>query len=327
MTDMTSKKSFWSKPEGFTGTLFLGLIGAAAFYFWGKIVPFVLMVLTNTIYTVLAGVVLLALVYVLLDPKFRNLVWYMYKVAMRKLTSIFVEIDPIGIIKTYIENLRDKRGEMNEQIVTLTGQIGKLKREIDTNNSTIEGSLKLANKAKEMGQNEEMMLQAREAGRLKDSNTRLIPLKERMDKMYTFLQKMYTSSGYLIRDMESEISAKEKEYSAIKASHNAMKGALAIINGDDNKKMMFDEAMEFLQDDMGRKVGEMERFMDMSKSFINGVDIQNGVYEDDAIKMLDQFNEKDFSFLLESPSKKTAEPVLLTNSTPAKKSSFNSLID
>ena len=325
----TTKKSFWSKPEGTTGTIFLGLLAAAGFYFWGKIVPFVLMVLTNTIYTVVAGLVLLALIYVILDPKFRTLVWYMYKVAMRSITSVFVQIDPIGIIKTYIEDLKNKRTDMNDQILKLKGEIGKLARSITENNLAIEDSMKRSLKAKEMNMINEATLLSREAGRLKGTNDTLIPLKDKMDKMYTFLNKMYESSGYLIRDMESEISAKEKEYAAIKASNNAMRGALSIINGDDNKKMMFDDAMEFLQDDMGKKVGEMERFMEMSTSFINGVDIQNGVYQDTALKMLDEYSEKDFTFLLDTPKSSpikinpqpVAEPLLLQN-----KSKFDDLM-
>lgn len=328
MLENQTKKSFWSKPEGFTGTLFLGAIGVAIFWFWGKIVPFVLMTLTNTIYTVIAASILALIVYMFLDPNVRAFAWYLYKVSMRKLTSIFVQIDPIAIIKAYIGDLKNKRGEMNEQITTLKGQMGKLDRAISENENEIKNSLNRAQKAKDMSaQNpaliNEVTLSSREAGRLKASNDKLLPLKLKMEKMYQFLNKMYDSSGYLIRDMESEISSKEKEYAAIKASHSAMKGALSIINGDGNKKMIFDEAMEFLQDDMGRKVGEMERFMEMSTSFINGVDIQNGVYEDEAFKMLDAYNESDFTFLLDgNKNSKTVPvnvPLIVNTSLPSKK--------
>ena len=57
--------------------------------------------------------VLGAIIYMILDPKTRNLTWYMYKSAMRWITSIFVKIDPIGILKSYVEDLRDNLGMMN----------------------------------------------------------------------------------------------------------------------------------------------------------------------------------------------------------------------
>ena len=51
----------------------------------------------------------------------RNLVWYMYKSVMRWITGIFVQIDPIGILKSYIDDLRSNLGKMNSQIAALKG--------------------------------------------------------------------------------------------------------------------------------------------------------------------------------------------------------------
>lgn len=337
MLENQQRKSFWSKPEGFTGTLFLGAIAALIFFFWGSIVPFILLTLTNTIYTIIAACVLVGLVYMLLDKNVRTFIWYLYKVTMKKITSIFIQIDPIAIIKTYISTLIDKQKDMNEQILKLKAEIGKLNVEISNNEKYIEDSLKEANKAKEMSATNpsyinEVTLLTREAGRFKATNDKLYPLKTKMENMYNGLTKMHDSVGYLIRDKQSEIHAKEKEYAAIKASHNAMKGALSFINGDNNEKMIFDEAMEFLQDDMGRKVGEMERFMEMSTGFINGVDIQNGIYEDDAVKMLEAFNKSDFTFLLDNKNDTKELNVIssnnvIVNSHKTTNTSYSNLLD
>jgi hypothetical protein len=302
-----TKKSFWQRPEGVTGFIVAAGLVLAGGYLLYKALPYIITLFENMLYAGILLIVVGALVYVILDPKFRNLVWYLYKVLMRKITGAFVQIDPINIIKTYIDSLRDKREDMNGQITKLKGEIGKLKKIISDNASETDEKLRMARKAQEMGKNAEFIIYSREAGRLDESNKNLVPLQTRMEKMYVFLTKMYDSAGYLIQDMESEIRVKEKEYQAIRSSHSAIKSALNIINGNSDKKLMFDQAMEFIQDDMGRKLGEMERFMEMSTQFINTVDIQNGVYEEKGMEMLDKLNEKDFTYLLgESAAKNPA---------------------
>ena len=297
------KKTFWQKPEGVTGMLMMAGLIVGGGYLLYHFLPFIITLLQNAIHASLLLIGLAVILYVVLDPKFRNMIWYLYKIGMKKMTGWIVEIDPISIIKVYIDELRERRREVNGQITKLKGEIGKIARVIEDNVREIKKQMSFAQAAKNQGKKPQVALAAREAARLKDSNSKLGPLKIRMDKLYKYLDKIYSHSGYLIQDMASEVRVKEQEYNAIKASHSAMKTALSIFNGDDDKKLMFDQAMEFVQEDMGRKLGEMERFMDMSETFIDNIDVQNGVYEEEGLDMLDSWNDNDFSFLLADPMK------------------------
>jgi hypothetical protein len=71
-----------------------------------------------------------------------------------------------------------------------------------------------------------------------------------------------------------------------------------IIKGDSDKRAMFDQAMEAIADDVSSKVGEMERFMEMSESFMSSVDLQNGVFEEEGLKMLEKWEKEGVSLLL-----------------------------
>jgi hypothetical protein len=73
-----------------------------------------------------------------------------------------------------------------------------------------------------------------------------------------------------------------------------------LINGNKDKRAMFEEAMQFMAEDVGNKVGEMERFMEMSESFMQGVDLQNGVFEEKGMKMLEEWEKNADSWLLGS---------------------------
>lgn len=300
MTDMQpmKPKNFWERPEGVTGGLFLAAIVLGGGYLFMKILPDLINLASNTLY--LAGLLaaLAAVIYMVLDPKMRNLIWYIYKSIMRSITGVFVQIDPIGILKSYIEDLKDNLGKMNGQISNLKGQMYKLGEMIKQNQRNIQNNLNLAGKAKETGKEALMVLQARKAGRLKESNVKLEDLYKRMEVLYRVLVKMYENSEIMLEDLSDQVVVKEQEYKAIKASHSAMRSAMNILSGNSDKKYMYDMALEAMAEDVGQKVGEMERFMDMSKNFMDGIDLQNGVFEEEGLAMLDKWEKEGVSFLL-----------------------------
>jgi len=288
-------KSFWQRPEGVAGGVFLVAgIGAAAYY----LLPILSKIVWEGVNLAIGLGVLGALVYVVLDPKMRNLVWYMYKSVMRSITGMFVQIDPIGILKSYIEDLKDNLGKMNGQISNLKGQMYKLAEMIKQNQKDIQNNLGLASKAKEIGKESIMVLKARKAGRLQESNMKLDDLYKRMEVLYRVLTKMYENSQIMLEDLSDQVVVKEQEYKAIKASHSAMRSAQAILTGNSDKKYMYDMALEAMANDVGQKVGEMERFMDMSKSFMDSIDLQNGVFEEEGMQLLEKWEKEGVSMLL-----------------------------
>lgn len=291
-------KSFWERPEGTVGMVFGVAIVAVVGGILYRLLPYIITLLENTLYTVALGVGLFALIYVLfIDGRTRTLAWYMYKSLMRFITGIFIEIDPIGILKSYVEELKGSLGKMNQQISNLRQQMGSLKKSMQENQAMFEKNMKIAEAAKKDGNLTQVRLKSRKAGRLKDSNMTLDALYKKMEVVYRILTKMYENSQVLIEDIEHEVDVKSRERKAITATHSAFKSAMRIINGDPDKKAMFDQTMEYLADDYGRKVGEIEHFMATSQSFIEGIDLQNGVFEEEGLAMLEQW-EKDSTCLI-----------------------------
>jgi hypothetical protein len=70
---------------------------------------------------------------------------------------------------------------------------------------------------------------------------------------------------------------------------------------------MYDMALEAMAEDVGQKVGEMERFMDMSKNFMESIDLQNGVFEEEGMQMLERWEKEGVSFLLGGEKNKIIE--------------------
>ena len=317
-------KPFWERPEGTTGMITAIIAGGAGLWFLWKALPFIITLLQNTIYATVLGVALFAILWVLLDKRFWTLAGYMYKSAMRAITQVFVEIDPIGVLKNYADDMRKNLEKMNQQISNLRGQMSSLRELIEKNAREGENALKLAGRAREANNKSVVTLKARQAGRLKASNVTLQQLYTRMEVLYRVLKKMYETSTVLVEDMDSEIDVKSRERKAILASYSALRAAMKVMHGDADEKALFDQAMEFLNEDYGRKVGEIEHFVDMSRSFIDSVDLQNGVYEEDAMRMLQEWEQKGDSLLLGDTKQqliaRANDPndVLVFGSTPAK---------
>ncbi len=273
------------------------LIGGGGYLLY-KALPFLITLVSNTLYLVGLLVLLAAVIYILLDPKFRNLIFYMYKSIMRWITGLFIQIDPIGILKSYVSDLYDNLKKMNKQIVVLRGQMKKLKHIMVQNEKSINDNLKLASKAKETDKKAIMILKSRKAGRLKESNMKLDELYTKMEILYRVLVKMYENSEILVEDIEDQVKVKEQERAAIRASHSAMRSAMNIISGKGDRKEMFDRALEAIADDVSMKIGEMERFMEMSTNFMDSIDLQNGVFEEEGLDLLEKWEKEGVSLIL-----------------------------
>ena len=187
---------------------------------------------------------------------------------------------------------------MSEQISILKGQINKLRNNVNENTKEIETNLRMAEVAKKQGQDAQMVLATRKAARLQETNDKYNHLLSKMDILSKVLSKMYQNSEILLEDTKDQVKIKEEERKAIRASHSAMKSAMNVISGNADQRIIFDQALEHIADDVASKVGEMERFMELSENFMNSVDLQNGVFEEEGLKMLQNYEEKSKLLLL-----------------------------
>ena len=296
------KKSFWKRPEGITGAIFaVGLLALIGFLVVS--LPWAL-IFANTLYIALTAALVFGLAFMILDPKMRQLIWYGYQAAMRGITGTFVKIDPIGVLKSYITDLEDNLKKMNEQIGSLKGQMRKLDRLIKDNREEIEANMRIASRARDKENTEVFTLKTRRAGRLKDSNVKLSDLYKKMEILYRVLDRMYRNGEILVEDVRDQVQVKEQERKAIRASHGAMQSAARVMGEDKDARRMYDQALESIADDLSVKVGEMERFMEMSSTFMDSVDLQNGVFEEKGMEMLDQWELETNSSLL-APEEKS----------------------
>ena len=314
-TPMINAPSWWKKPEGRTGKVVLVIGFAAAAWAILSHIDQLIALCQKTIYfAVLCGVIALIIALVS-DRKFRNLCGFVYRSLMRAITGIVVELNPIAILEDYVSELKVKLQKIDDQLTLLKGQIGKVARKIDERKSECQHEFDMADIAKKKGLlPAEIASHAMKGERLKGYIQKLQDLYNKMQFLYEFLSKMRKYSDLMIQNTDFEVQLQKDEYESIVKSHNVMKTAFNIINGNDDKKLLFDQAMDYTNDQMGSKIGEMERMMEASMSFISTADLENGVYEDKGLKILEEFDQKGMEALFSIngkslPEHSTYEPI------------------
>lgn len=296
MSDELKTKSFWERPEGKTGILAI-LAGGAGLWALGPILIGIfatgITLLGQAITLTILGAILFALWLILSNQKFQNLVGYMFKSAMRKITGAFIEIDPIGIMKSYVEDLRKKRETMEESISALRGQIIVCEKKVNQNAAEFDRQMNTVKVAKDRGMTGQVSVASRQAGRVKKMNEDSYkPMLLQMQVHLRALLKYYEVTGTLIEDMTNEVAAQEDHRKMVMSTYKAMSMAKKILMGAQDREM-YDAAQEFLVNDYGAKMGEIENFIENSKSFVEGLDLQNGVYEEEALKRLQEWENSD----------------------------------
>ena len=131
---------------------------------------------------------------------------------------------------------------------------------------------------------------------MKETNAKYAQLNTKIQVLYRILDKMYKNSEILLEDTKDQVKMKEQERKIIRTSHSAMKSAMSVISGDPDKRAMFDMALENIADDVANKVGEMERFMEMSANVMDSIDLQNGVFQEEGMAMLEKWGKRKYPY-------------------------------
>jgi hypothetical protein len=292
-------KSFWSRPEGKTGMVVIAALAAAVIYGWGKIVPFLVSMLADTLHMVYLAAILAAVLFVLFSKRTHLL----FRLLMRALTGLIINIDPIGILKDHLSQMRKRREVMSQQISNVSGQIRYLKDVIDKNQQMANENMRLAAHAKKVAtttsdQNEQLRMalqmkaKANQAGRLEKSNLSYQQLLGKLQSIYDLLSKWAVHIDFYIEDTENEVKQAEIQYKTINAAYRAYRTALAVIRGSGDEKEMYNTTMEKLAEQAGRKLGEMEDFQRLAQNFMDTIDLENGAVETEALQKLDAYEQK-----------------------------------
>ena len=90
--------------------IFIVLAAAALVYGWAQIVPFIVSMLADTLHMVLLAAILGAVLFVIFSSRTHLL----FRLLMRAITGMIINIDPIGILKDHLSQMRKRRDVMSQ---------------------------------------------------------------------------------------------------------------------------------------------------------------------------------------------------------------------
>ena len=299
METSTAGRPWYKKSENFIGAPLVALVlGAIAVYAGITLLPFIILAATNMIYAGVLLAVLAGMTFAALDKNVHTAVYYTWKSITRAIGYAIVNQDPIGVIETSIAIMKSRLEEMVQSKADVGGQLKGLQAKIKNNADRADLDMRKAQQADKQGDTNGKTLMAIEAKQLLLSNQSLIETKNKIELMYRVLDKMVSTVDFNIQKTVSELEIKKEERKAIMEAHAGMVKGWKVIGGSGPEADMFNKAMENIAETANQQLAEIDNIMDVSQGIIKGVDLEKGVIQDDALKMLDQWEKGGSSALL-----------------------------
>ncbi len=282
-------KTFWKSPQGDVGKIVLGvgLVGGGVALSFA--LPVLIVFFSNLIYaSVLGGVVLFGGA-TLLHPRVQFAIGAGFQGFIKKITSRF--ISKISILNFYIKKLKDDIIILDKQIGDVGGHTINLTRVITENTLKIQTYNTNASKARDNNHQDVAIQIGRKSRRLKRSNDKMIPLRDKLQIMKQILQKMSKNSKIVAVDLEDEVSTVMRDTAAIQATVSTFRSANKLISGND--KAMIDETLTSLVDDYGMVLGELDQLMNTSQDYLRTMNFDSGYADDNTFDLFKQLETRD----------------------------------
>jgi len=296
--DVNSKsKSFFEKPEGTLGMIVIAGITVVVGYFLFVNMAIIAAVMANALYATVCGIALFAIIVVLMNDNFRTSIWYLFKGAMRFFTGMVIQIDPIGILKSYIADMETKLAQVGEHKARILGQKRSIDKTIQEEEELLKQAIRFAQKCQEKGEMEQVAIQSGKIGRSEGRIKRYQVISAKMDFLHKILDKMFKAFTITLGDTKDRVDEQEREYKTLQIAHKAMTITQQFLSGQNSKKQMFEDAMMFIKDDIGIKYGELEDFMRDSEQLMAEIDMTSEGFTDRGREILAKMSRSDSSLL------------------------------
>lgn len=282
-------KSFWQRPGGKFGIV-IGL-GLAVLVGW-YVLPILTTVVWNTVNFGIALAALGLLIYALSHRKLRLSAYYAYEILMKKLVGIVIELDPFIIAEDYIQDMDKQRENLNVQALEVDTQKEKTAMKIQEKHDDIRRLMTKAQVAREKNMLPELGNATRQIGRLEDYIKQLTPILNNLTQIGDYLTEVYKNSAYMIEDAKNELEVKKDLYKSVTSGNKALTSALKIFKGDPEKKLLVEQSMEYLKDDIAAKLANMKKAITYSSDFMRSIDLDNATYEQAGLNMLNHIQQE-----------------------------------
>jgi hypothetical protein len=310
-------KSFWKRPEGPFGMVALAAVIVAGGIGLYVILPFLITLLTNTIYAAALAGVLIAILWLAFNPTFRNAVSNLFKNVVRFFASWVVETDPIGILRNNLDDMKKAKYSLDQTLQRFSGSDERLQRSIAAKTEDINQLGRKAAKAQQMSaaaadpmERERLALERQtfleQAGMLMQGVKQLQALEDQTSKMLKTFQHWSQIADSKIQRTENKVNFLAEQRKMILDAKATLGMGQQLLRGNPEQLKMVDMALDYLEDDTSRTLGEIREFSRYTDKLLTDDQIESGAAADEAAEKFAEFNQK----LLTSGSQSTGADLI-----------------
>jgi hypothetical protein len=209
---------------------------------------------------------------------------------MKKLVGFVIELDPFIIAEDYIGDMEQQREKLYNQSIDVDGQKEKIDLKLNEKEKEMNSMLAKAKAAKDNNMMPELGNATRQVARINEYIKQLAPIRDSLAKIGDYLTKVHKNSGYLIEDAKNELELKKDLYKSVSSGNQALNSAMKIFKGDPEKKLMVEQSMEYLKEDIAGKLASMKKAISYSSDFMRSIDLDNATFEVEGLKMLEAYD-------------------------------------
>ena len=312
-------KSYWSRPGGKFGTFAgIAILGAVGYY----LLPILTTIVWNTVNFGIACAVAFILYMVLSNRKLWMSLFYLYEILIKKLVGVVIELDPFIIAEDYINDIEKERDNLYNKTVEVDGEKEKIESKIKEKEREKKKQLDIAAAAKANNMGMELANATRQVSRLDTYVQQLTPIRDNLSKIGNYLTQVHKNSKYMLEDMKNDLELKKDLYHSVTKGNNALKSAMSIFNGDVEKRLMVEQSMDFLKDDIAGKLASMKKAISYSSDFMKSIDLENASYQVEGLRMLEEYKPELFTYGNEGQ----AQPVVVMPTPRASSDQYDNLL-
>jgi len=296
-------KSFWKRPEGPFGMVVLAaLILGSAFGLY-VILPYLITLLQDTLHAVALGAVLVAVLWLVFNPTFRTAVSNLFQNVVRFFASWVVETDPIGILRNNLDDMKKAKYQLDQTLQRFAGSDERLQRSIAAKNDEITTLGHKATKAQQMAaaaadpmEKERLSLEGQtfleQAGMLMQGVKQLQALEDQTGKMLKTFQHWSQIADSKIQRTENKVNFLAEQRKMILDAKATLGVGQQLLRGNPEQLKMVDMALDYLEDDTSRTLGEIREFSRYTDKLLIDDQIESGAAADEAAAKFAEFNQK-----------------------------------
>lgn len=297
-------KSFWQKPEGTPGKLLLGAIALGGLYAFWMALPFLLGIVWGAVSIGIGLAVLVSMYYIVTNKTLKCLVKNVFQSLCRGMAMVYTTIDPIGILKNQLDDMRAAKKELAGTVQRFAGSDKNLRMaisgkrgEVEVLRSKVEQAEKMLSQGIPDATEKDRVTLKRQtyleqAGMLMTGVDQLQALETQTAGMLDKFRHWSEVSDAKIERTANRLEFLSFQRKTILDAQGTLNVGKRLLSGDNEQLALVDASIEFLTEETARTLGEIEEFNRDSDKMLTDISIENGANAEVARKKFADFGAK-----------------------------------